>query len=331
MAVEQGTDQGQWISGEPTRSFSGLAVVAWGLIAAAAVGFLIAGDVRTGWIVGDLEPIGDEVALPRLATLALMLGLLVLAIHQIRRRRTMPLERYRGPSVLALLALSVGLSVALCLPMASTINGTLSLGISNPIPILVWQSSSQLAVLIVAWLAVFRPDALANFHPFRDLQPMRHAAMGVVAGVGSLLLTFVLASVMALAFTGKLPSWNGDVPITLVPPEFPPILVFVITVGFTPVAEELFFRGAVLHAWQREYGLWPAVIGSSVLFGLVHFGLRPIEALPAALPALALLGLSGLIFALLAVRTGSLVAPMAAHATNNVVPLVLIFLTSVRA
>jgi membrane protease YdiL (CAAX protease family) len=41
--------------------------------------------------------------------------------------------------------------------------------------------------------------------------------------------------------------------------------------------------------------------------------------------------LSGLIFALLAVRTGSLVAPMAAHATNNVVPLVLIFLTSVRA
>jgi membrane protease YdiL (CAAX protease family) len=273
MAVEQGTDQGQWISGEPTRSFSGLAVVAWSLIAAAAVGFLIAGDVRTGWIVGDLEPIGDEVALPRLAALALMLGLLVLAIHQIRRRRTMPLERYRGPSVLALLALSVGLSVALCLPMASTINGTLSLGISNPIPILVWQISSQLAVLIVAWLAVFRPNALAGFRPFRDLQPVRHAAIGVVAGVGALLLALVLSMVMALVLTGKLPSWNGDIPITLIPPEFPPILVFVITVGFTPFAEEVFFRGAVLHAWKREYGLWPAVIGSSILFGSCISGL----------------------------------------------------------
>jgi membrane protease YdiL (CAAX protease family) len=330
MAVEQGTEQGEWIGGEPTRSFSRLAVVAWSLIGVAAVGFLIAGDVRTGWIVGDLEPIGDEVALPRLASLALMLGLLFLAIHQIRRRRTMPLERYRGPSVLALLALSVGLSVALCLPMLSTINGTLSLGISNPIPILVWQISAQLAVLIVAWLVVFRLHALAGFQPFRDLQPIRHAAIGVVAGFGSLLLTLVLASVMALVVTGKLPSWSGAVPINLVPPGFPPILVFVITVGFTPVAEELFFRGLVLNAWKREYGIWPAVIGSSVLFGLVHFGLGPLEALPAALPNLALLGSGGLIFALLAVRTGSLVAPIAAHAANNAIPVVIALLTATQ-
>jgi membrane protease YdiL (CAAX protease family) len=184
--------------------------------------------------------------------------------------------------------------------------------------------------LVVAWLAVFRPDALANFHPFRDLQPMRHAAMGVVAGVGALLLALVLSMVMALVLTGKLTSWNGDNPITLIPPEFPPILVFVITVGFTPFAEEVFFRGAVLNAWKREYGLWPAVIGSSILFGLVHFGLGPIEALPAALPNLAILGSSGLIFALLAVRTGSLVAPMAAHATNNAIPVVIALLTATQ-
>jgi membrane protease YdiL (CAAX protease family) len=104
----------------------------------------------------------------------------------------------------------------------------------------------------------------------------------------------------------------------------------VITVGFTPVAEELFFRGLVLNAWKREYGIWPAVIGSSVLFGLVHFGLGPLEALPAALPILALLGSSGLIFALLAVRTGSLVAPMAAHATNNAIPVVIALLTATQ-
>jgi hypothetical protein len=83
------------------------------------------------------------------------------------------------------------------------------------------------------------------------------------------------------------------------------------------VAEELFFRGLALRAWSREYGARSALVGSSVLFGLVHFGLSPLDGFVADLPRLAILAAGGLVLGLLALRTGSLTAPIAAHATMN--------------
>jgi uncharacterized protein len=99
-----------------------------------------------------------------------------------------------------------------------------------------------------------------------------------------------------------------------------------LAVVLTPPVEEIFFRGFVLRAWQREYGLAFGLVGSSLLFGLVHFGLNPIEALPAALPDLLIKSLVGLALGLLAIRTGSLVAPIAAHATLNLVPFLVVLL-----
>ncbi|MCV0402651.1 MAG: CPBP family intramembrane metalloprotease [Chloroflexi bacterium] len=71
----------------------------------------------------------------------------------------------------------------------------------------------------------------------------------------------------------------------------------------------MFFRGLVLNAWLREYGHWVALIGSAALFGLVHFGLNPLDVLLGEMPWLALPAESGLVFGFLVLRTGSLVAP----------------------
>ncbi len=74
-----------------------------------------------------------------------------------------------------------------------------------------------------------------------------------------------------------------------------------------PLAEELLFRGLIYRLARRTWGPWPAALVSSLLFGLVHgepwflFGL---------------VGL-GLVFAYLYETTGSLLAPVIAHALYN--------------
>ncbi len=74
-------------------------------------------------------------------------------------------------------------------------------------------------------------------------------------------------------------------------------------------AEELFFRGAMLPAW----GIWV----SAAAFGVAHLGPGRAGVLWAAVAALAGLGLGSLYL-----WTGTLVAPMIAHATVNGINLI---------
>jgi len=74
-----------------------------------------------------------------------------------------------------------------------------------------------------------------------------------------------------------------------------------------PIVEEVFFRGAVLHALRCRWSVAAAVAVSSVVFGAAHF--QPLQ-----LPALAL---AGAVFAVAVVRTGRLGAAIAVHAGFN--------------
>ncbi|MPZ23261.1 MAG: CPBP family intramembrane metalloprotease [Dehalococcoidia bacterium] len=48
------------------------------------------------------------------------------------------------------------------------------------------------------------------------------------------------------------------------------VIAALFSVGVAPLTEEMFFRGFVLGGLSRSWGLVVAVIGSSLLFGLVH-------------------------------------------------------------
>lgn len=97
----------------------------------------------------------------------------------------------------------------------------------------------------------------------------------------------------------------------------------------TVVLEEVAFRGVLLGAWARHGSTAAAVVGSSAVFGLWHVGpmvrlLADNEvALDAARFALAvgagvaLTALGGIAFALLRLRSGSLVAPAVVHSATN--------------
>ncbi len=77
-----------------------------------------------------------------------------------------------------------------------------------------------------------------------------------------------------------------------------------------PVVEEFFFRGFFYAALRNWRGVAPAAIITGVIFGLIHAGSSPVEAL---LPLAAL----GIVLCLLYEKTGSLYPCIALHAINN--------------
>lgn len=91
------------------------------------------------------------------------------------------------------------------------------------------------------------------------------------------------------------------------------ISVSIAIVLVAPVTEELLFRGWLLQDLKNEYGTAPALIWSSMLFGLVH--------LQAAAILYATLG--GLVLGAVALRTKSTLGSIAMHAGVNALPLLL--------
>jgi uncharacterized protein len=71
-----------------------------------------------------------------------------------------------------------------------------------------------------------------------------------------------------------------------------------------PVLEELVFRGLLYRAWEKQWGWFPAMIATSIVFGLYH---------PFFLSAF----LASIVFVCLYRRTGTLWAPIVVHGLGN--------------
>jgi len=89
------------------------------------------------------------------------------------------------------------------------------------------------------------------------------------------------------------------------------ILIALVIVA--PVTEELLFRGWLLPDLNEQYGKVPALVWSSVLFGLVH--IEPSAVLYATV--------GGLVLGAVALRTKSTLASIGMHAGVNALPLLL--------
>jgi len=86
-----------------------------------------------------------------------------------------------------------------------------------------------------------------------------------------------------------------------------PLWVVWLVIGITPaICEELFFRGLVFSGLRR-LGVWPAVLGSALLFALAHASIYRL------MPTFIL----GVVLGVLRWRSGSVVPGMVMHAINN--------------
>ena len=275
----------------------GGAVLALGSLAAAA---LVAS--------GQLELDGDVLGPLALAgALIFVAGLVYSAVRQIRVRRFLPPERYRGPNVLVLLSLVLVFASVANVPFGddatALVLGDGELTLIGATIILV---STQAALLLVSWLFVYRPRALAGLPRFSGREPFKAAGLGVAWGVIAWVVSTLLIGIAAVVLQqlGVEPEPQAaERAIELLNP----VLVVLAIVVAAPIAEEIFFRGVVFNAWLREGGRRLAFIGSAVLFAVIHVSLVSL------LPIFVL----GLMLAWIYDRTGTLVAPIAMHATVN--------------
>lgn len=97
------------------------------------------------------------------------------------------------------------------------------------------------------------------------------------------------------------------------------ILGMILNLGYTcllaPIFEEIIFRGFILKNIQK-YGSLTAVIVSAVLFGMNHLNLVQI------LPTIFL----GIIFAIITIKSKSIIPAIIAHISNNIVSALINFL-----
>jgi membrane protease YdiL (CAAX protease family) len=102
------------------------------------------------------------------------------------------------------------------------------------------------------------------------------------------------------------------------------LLLLFIGIGIiTPIVEEIVFRGFALRAVDRRFGLAPAIVATSVVFGVFHAGALSLD----DAWMVALLTCYGVVFATLAVvNRGRIGASIVCHMLNNSVVFAVVML-----
>jgi membrane protease YdiL (CAAX protease family) len=86
------------------------------------------------------------------------------------------------------------------------------------------------------------------------------------------------------------------------------LLLYSVAAVFAPVVEETMFRGAMFHHMRRRWGWWISASLVALIFAGIH---------PQGWTMIPTLGAIAMVLAALREWRGSLIASMAAHATNN--------------
>lgn len=172
---------------------------------------------------------------------------------------------------------------------------------ANPLsPVATWRALQALVVLAtllgLGRLLGASRSSLLLLWPKRSV--VRWSIVGfLVSGP----LALVLGPILARPFFGEI-----DYQLTAVG-AIVPALVFAVANG---TMEELIYRGALLGWSSKVMGVGPALVGQAVVFGLAHSGS---DVLGNGIPLSLALGTGGLIAGIVAVRTRSLLLPIAIH------------------
>jgi membrane protease YdiL (CAAX protease family) len=194
------------------------------------------------------------------------------------------------------------IAVALCWGLLPTpVASPTGADCTNPAsPPAVWRAGEAAVVLasvaILAWTLRTSRRTLGLRRPSRAV-----VWLSVVGFVVFGPLALVLGATLARPFFGTF-SLDLTQPAAVIP-----ALLFAVSNG---VMEEIAYRGAFTTWFARVGGLWPAVVVQSVLFGLAHVG--P-DFVASPLPVMAAMFAGALIAAVIAIRTRSLLLPIAIH------------------
>jgi CAAX protease family protein len=241
-----------------------------------------------------------------LGAVALVVGLVMNAVHSIVVRESLPPHRYRGPAILVLWLLATVAANLAVVPIASDLNELLSGGQPSLFGTIVTLTVTQAGLLAAAALLVYAPRALAGLR----LAPRHGLLRSVGIGLGLVVPSWIGAQLIGY-LTVRLLEPLGMVPETGVADaalsNADPFVLVMALVIVAPIAEETFFRGVVFNAWEREYGPGRAIYGSAILFAVIHGSAFVIPSIFAL----------GVVLALVYRTTRSLPATILLHAGFN--------------
>ncbi len=187
-----------------------------------------------------------------------------------------------------------------------------SLALLIPLAVAAVVSATVLGILqvVLVWLLGIRawppPLALIGF-----TSPRTSRLITPMLAVAALICSLGFAQLYTMAAMAV--GWDF-----LMPPELPDGLLLpggwvivsaVALAAWTPVAEEVFFRGFILRGLANRWGFAPAIVVSAAVFSALH--LSPALLLPVFV--------TGLLLGFLYRRTGSLWPCIAVHAAQNLV------------
>jgi len=282
-----------------------------GIVLAIVGGLLFVGAFGAGVLIAEgslrVEDPAYVAWLTLIGGVAFLAGLVYIAVRQLRVRRYLPPERYRGPAVFILVVLVLAVALFLTAPFGADATAlALGEGELTTLGSIVLLVAAQVGMLLVSWLLVFRPGALSGLPSL----PGANAGAAVLSGVGWGLLATIGAALVGNAVVYVLERLGVEAAPQIAQQAIAVIEPWLTVLGIVvlaPIAEEVFFRGVVFNALLREGGRRWAYIGSSALFAVIH--LEPVAMLP--------LFLLGLALCWVYQRTQNLLAPIAMHATVN--------------
>jgi membrane protease YdiL (CAAX protease family) len=177
--------------------------------------------------------------------------------------------------------------------------------------------------VLVLWLSRYHRGWLGVLQLPEPGTWRKEIGSGVVFGIGLYpVMVFVvggLLTVLLQAISGEKVEAPEQVGEHL--PAVGTALTVVYAIVIAPIGEELFFRGVLFRALRDRHGFWVGAVGSSIGFGLIHF--IPGSAIDAAL-LMTVMVFTGIALCFIYERRRTIVAPIAAHATFNVIGIVLI-------
>lgn len=180
-----------------------------------------------------------------------------------------------------------------------------------------------LFAVTLLYLRRFGDDSRRRWGPHRPT--LRAAGIGVGAGaLAALILALGLGALIQTlvdALGGKMPPIQEEFR-EMAGEQQNSVLLVLSSVLLAPLAEETFFRGMFFPALLRRVSLWPAMGLSATLFAFGHVQATLSGTLLVVLTVLPL----GILLAWLYHRFKTLAAPMAAHATFNLINVVLLIM-----
>ncbi|WP_238553642.1 CPBP family intramembrane glutamic endopeptidase [Fortiea contorta] len=127
----------------------------------------------------------------------------------------------------------------------------------------------------------------------------------ILFSISGYLVSFYLLSLVAPSFIEALlrEVANSPSPNTTASP-FYNLLSAIALVIVAPITEEFLFRGIILQRWASKWGIQSALLVSSLLFGILHTNFVGLT-------------IFGVVMGVLYIKTRTLIVPIACHAFNN--------------